>query len=59
MDAEADDSQLVQQVDAALAAAKEQAAKRAREAAAAKQNPISKKSGRRGKVVSFSEPRER
>ena len=38
-------------VDAALDAAKEQAAKRLREASAATQNPISKKSGKRGKVV--------
>ena len=59
MYAEADDSELVKQVDAALIASKEQLAKRAREAAAATQNPISKKSGKRGKAVRFSEPRER
>ena len=58
--ADADDAELVVQVDAALTAAKEQAAKRLREESAAKQNPISKKPGKRaGKAVTFRDPRER
>ena len=56
--ADADDSGLVMQVDVALSAAKEQAAKRLRDASAAKQNPISKKAGKRGKAVRFSDPLE-
>ena len=55
--AEAEDSELMMQVDVALAAAKEQAAKRLREESAAKQNPVSKKMGKRGKAVTFSVPR--
>ena len=57
MDADADDPRLAMQDDAALAAAKEQAAKRVREAAAAKQNPISKRQGKRGKTVTFCDSR--
>ena len=61
MDADADDPALMRQVDAALNAAKEQAAKRLREASAATQNenPISKKSGKRGKAVTGGDSRGR
>ena len=57
--ADAEDPALMMQVDAALTAAKEQAAKRLREASVATHNPISKKPGKRGKVVTFSDSRER
>ena len=57
--ADAEDPALMMQVDAALTAAKEQAAKRLREASAVTQNLIPKKSGKRGKVVTWGDSRER